>query len=144
MLMLGLAFSVLGCALAAPGASTPDGVPFPRLTAGLVFVWSVGAPIVDVLAVSCFSVLSTKLVPRGRQAAIMGYISMAGSLGRIAYPLLFAPAGVSGTLAFSAVSCGLAMAGITALYTATDAGTMLGLQLCALLIPHMCQWHARA
>jgi hypothetical protein len=54
------------------------------LSAGAVLVWSVGAPIADVVATSCFS-----LVVAGKaQGRYMGFITMAGSVGRIVLPLV--------------------------------------------------------
>ena len=54
------------------------------LTSGAVLVWSVGAPVADVVATSCFS-----LVVAGKaQGRYMGLLTMAGSVGRIVLPLV--------------------------------------------------------
>lgn len=129
LLLGGLAITAGGCALVAPGANAPDGVPMPRLVAGLALVWSVGAPLVDVLAVSCLSVLVSRAAPGSSQAGMLGAVSVAGSVGRIGYPLLFGVAGVGGTLAAAAGSACAAGLAVAALYACTPAGRMAGIGL---------------
>lgn len=78
------------------------------LTVGAGLVWSVGAPVADVTATSCFSIV----VAGKAQGAFMGYLTMAGSVGRIAMPLLAVAGSDKRVLATAAA---LSAAGVPAL-----------------------------
>jgi hypothetical protein len=75
-----------------------------ELTAGMALLWSLGAPICDVLAVSLFSVIYSSVRPSSSQAAYMGYVSAAGSIGRIAYPATVGLVGLTGDMLFVAAT----------------------------------------
>ena len=77
------------------------------LSAGAVLVWSMGAPIADVVATSCFSMV----VAGKAQGRWMGYITMAGSIGRITLPLIAVASNAKAALILSAA---LSAAGIPA------------------------------
>ncbi|KAJ3036942.1 hypothetical protein HDV00_002189 [Rhizophlyctis rosea] len=63
-------------------AVTPSS--YRRFVAGMVFTWSVGSPICQTLTVSMFSTM----LGRRPQGGMIGWITTAGSLGRIAFPAL--------------------------------------------------------
>ena len=82
LLVASQVISAVGAALASPPLGTePLGV----LSIGFALVWSVGAPVADVVAVSLFSVLVSNT--QGSQARAMSWITAAGSCGRILFPL---------------------------------------------------------
>jgi hypothetical protein len=123
LMLTGMAVTALGCIVVAPGSGASGGVPLPRLAAGLTLVWSIGAPIVDVLCVSCFSVLLSRLGKEAhlgsRQAVWMGWISAAGSVGRIVYPLTISLFTLPGTLLLSAASAGACVLAIVTFYASS-------------------------
>ena len=87
------------------------------LMAGMLLLWSFGGPVADVLCVSCYSVLMTRLGRPG-QARAMGYIAAAGSVGRIALPAAMAVLSARGTLALSAAVSTAAAVAALAFYAA--------------------------
>lgn len=109
LLLASLACTAVGAAFCVP-LGAPVGLP--RLSLGMALVWSVGAPIADVLAVSCYSVLLSRF--RGSaatsQASAMGAVSAAGSMGRIAYPPLVSLLTLAGCWAATAATCAAAAA----------------------------------
>lgn len=74
-----LLFSCLATGCGALVLAHPWAAPFnlTSLSAGAVLVWSIGAPIADVVATSCFSMV----IASKAQGKWMGFITMAGSLG---------------------------------------------------------------
>lgn len=97
-----LLLTSIGMSLMAPYQGSPP--PLARLSFGLVLVWSVAAPVLDVLTVSCFSVLHSKVNGSGSgQARYMGYLSAAGAVGRITFPAMIAAFSLAGVLIASAV-----------------------------------------
>jgi len=74
-----LLFSCLATGCGALVLAHPWAAPFnlTSLSAGAMLVWSVGAPIADVVATSCFSMV----IAGKAQGKWMGFITMAGSLG---------------------------------------------------------------
>jgi hypothetical protein len=93
-------------------------VPLDRLAAGMAALWSLGAPICDVLAVSLFSVIYSSLRPGSSQAAYMGYVSAAGSVGRILYPATSGVFGLSGDYLFVVATSALSVAASAVFYAA--------------------------
>ena len=63
----------------------PQAQTLASLSVGAGLVWSIGTPVSDVLVTSGFSVLIQGL---GSQGAWMGYITLAGCIGRILMPLI--------------------------------------------------------
>ncbi|KAL6071312.1 MFS domain-containing protein [Balamuthia mandrillaris] len=57
---------------------------FSRFLAGAILIWSLGSPISQVLIISTFA----KMLGRKPQGTQMGYMTSAGSIGRILFPLL--------------------------------------------------------
>lgn len=88
--------TALGLLLLMP--DTDGNIPIAKLTMGLTLVWSLAAPVLDVLTVSCFSVLHTELTGGSGQAVHMGYLSSAGAIGRIAFPAFIALTSLTGVL----------------------------------------------
>lgn len=122
-----LTLLVASCVATAVGALVlahpwPGSTTLTSLSAGAVLVWSVGAPVADVTATSCFS-----LVVAGKaQGAYMGYLTMAGSVGRIALPLLLTVVGsntrVLATAAGLSAACVPALLAYRAFKAGADAG----------------------
>ena len=113
LLAAGLLATAAGAAiLAAAPASSGAG-----LLGGMLLLWSFGGPVTDVLCVSGFSLLLTRLGRPG-QAKAMGYIAAAGSVGRIAFPASMGLLSVRGTMAFSAAVSAAATAAAVAFYQA--------------------------
>jgi hypothetical protein len=90
LLMVSLALTLAGGVLVAPldwsGASglREVAVGLDRLTAGMAMLWSLGAPICDVLAVSMFSVIYSSVRPGSSQAAYMVRVLVErGARGRV-------------------------------------------------------------
>jgi hypothetical protein len=75
-----------------------------QLNAGMSMLWALGAPICDVLAVSMFSVIVSSVRPGFSQAAYMGYVSAAGSVGRIFYPATVGVIGLAGDMLFVVIT----------------------------------------
>ena len=85
-------------------------ITFTQLTTGFVLMWSIAGPIADVLTVSLYSVLLTTLDLRSKTASSMAWITAAGSLGRIVFPLFFLCADTSTVIftgAIVSILCGL-------------------------------------
>jgi MFS family permease len=75
-----------------------------QLNAGMSMLWALGAPICDVLAVSMFSVIVSSVRPGFSQASYMGYVSAAGSVGRIFYPATVGVIGLAGNMLFVVIT----------------------------------------
>jgi MFS family permease len=108
LLLASLIVTAVGAALACVPL-TPASLP--TLTAAFVLIWSVGAPVSDVLAASLYSAMATDAGQS--QGSVMGYITAAGSLGRIAFPLMFGIMPRAATMAFAAlasIACAVALA----------------------------------
>jgi hypothetical protein len=109
------AFGAALTAVAAAGASARGALP--ALAAGFALLWSLSAPIADVLTVSLYSTTLSQLRVGAAQAALLGYVSASGALGRIVLPAFIAAGGVSGAFAASAALTA-GCAALTAVYYA--------------------------
>ena len=94
-------------------SGTPP-LPIPILSAGMVLVWSLGGPVADVLSVSTVSIALSQLAP-GSQAMSMAALSLAGSVGRIAWPLGVVWMGDTASSLASAAVCALSAVALVAL-----------------------------
>jgi len=110
LLIGSLALTGFGAALASPA---PNGGHFATMTTGFVLIWSVGAPVADILAASMYSVIVSEV--GGKHGTAMGAITAAGSIGRIIFPLVFGVVSHAGTLWLAAGACSLC-AGIAWVY----------------------------
>lgn len=108
LLVMALLVSATGALLASPAPKAGNGLPL--MTAGFALIWSVGAPVADILGASMYSVLVTEA--GGKQGRAMGWITAAGSLGRITFPLIFSFMSHSVTLIFAGVVCVLCAAAL--------------------------------
>ena len=102
--------TALGAFLASPPLQS---ITLGQLALGFTLIWSVGAPIADVLTTSMFSVLVT--TSGGKQGRAQGWITAAGSSGRILFPLLFGFLSHTAVLVFSGLCC-LACAALAAVF----------------------------
>jgi MFS family permease len=124
LLFVSLALTLAGSVLVAPldwagrRGLAEVFVPLDRLAAGMAALWSLGAPICDVLAVSLFSVIYSSLRPGSSQAAYMGYVSAAGSVGRILYPATSGAIGLAGDYLFVVATSALSIAASAVFYAA--------------------------
>jgi len=120
LLLASLLLSFSGALLLVSYDPERQAPPFSRLVVGYLLVWSVGAPILDVLTVSCLSVMLSAFGRNGpgSQASEMGYLSVAGALGRIILPALAGTAGPAGALGFSACACAASATASFAFYVA--------------------------
>lgn len=100
LLIGSLALTGLGAALASPAANASR---LAVMTTGFVLIWSVGAPIADILAASMYSVIVSEV--GGKNGSAMGAITAAGSVGRILFPLVFGIMSHAGTLWLAAGAC---------------------------------------
>lgn len=91
LLLFGMAAILVGSVLVLPPVMN-DRIALLQL--GMGFIWSIGSPITQVLTVSTYS----QMMGRRPQGGAMGWLTTAGSLGRIVFPLL---ASCSLTLAHS-------------------------------------------
>ena len=121
LLLGGLLVTAVGAiVLAQAGVSATDTAgahtDLGALVVGLGLVWSLGAPIVDILSVSGLSQLLTVMRIGAIQASIMGYLSAAGSVGRIAFPAAAAGFGTSGAMTAAAIATGMCVIAVTVFY----------------------------
>jgi Major Facilitator Superfamily len=116
LILFSLVLGIAGDIVDIPNYNVSPPIDRATLFGGTTLVWSLSAPIVDVLAVSCYSVLVTKVLGKGSQATQMGYISAAGSLGRIAFPFLIDALSLSWSLIISSITAGLCFVGTVLLY----------------------------
>ena len=93
-------------------------VALPTLALGMSLLWSLGAPMCDVLAVSLFSVIYSSVRPGASQAAYMGYVSAAGAVGRILFPGLVGVLGLVGNMLLVALSSAVGAAASVAYFAA--------------------------
>ena len=114
---LDLVLLLLSLLLSAAGTLLLSAQPLPlsQLAAGFTLVWSVSAPVADVLSVSLASTALTRIAP-GSQAAAMGWLSAAGSVGRILWPLGAVWLGMTGSSFASAATCVASAVSLVALY----------------------------
>ena len=101
LLLAGLAVSAFGAIIVASGsgsiaaaAAASSGSSLASLSIGMGLLWSLGAPVVDILTVSIFSQMLSGLSVGSAQARLMGFVSAAGALGRILLPLFIAVPGL--------------------------------------------------
>ena len=123
LLLASLILSAVGALLLATQPLT-----LPLLAAGFALVWSVAAPVADVLSISLASTALTRIAP-GSQAAAMGWLSAAGSVGRILWPLGAVWLGIRGSSVASAAACASSAAALVALYVRVP--QLPGARLCA-------------
>lgn len=110
LLLLAGAFALTAVGAVVLSNPWPEPQTLGSLTAGSVLVWSLATPVADVAITSCFS-----LVIVGRsQGAWMGYLTLAGSVGRIALPLFTVVTSVSHTLVLSAALSAAAVPAVVA------------------------------
>jgi hypothetical protein len=116
LILFSLVLGIVGDIVDIPNYNNTPPISRATLFGGTTLVWSLSAPIVDVLAVSCYSVLVTKVLGKGSQATQMGYISAAGSIGRIAFPFLIDALSLGWSLIISSITAGLCFVGTVLLY----------------------------
>jgi len=104
--------SAVGAVVASPNPVKDQGLPL--MIAGFGLIWSVGAPVADILSASLYSVYVSQR--GGKQGAAMGAITSAGSLGRITFPLLFGFLSHFAAMVFSGALCLLSAAVLAAHY----------------------------
>jgi MFS family permease len=110
MLIASLVMTALGASVLGLGRGRD--LSLAELSVGLVLLWSLAAPVADVLSVSRLSVALSRVKP-GSQALLMGYLTAGGSVGRILWPLGVAALGRSTSNALSAaaaLACAVAVA----------------------------------
>jgi len=117
------------CVLAGGGAlvASPAPVPasgLPRMLVGFSLIWSVGAPVADILAASLYSVFVSR--SGGKQGSAMGAITAAGSLGRICFPLLFSLLSHDASMLTAAALCCISAAVLLAHYAPQYCGGCCG------------------
>jgi len=120
LLLASLALTAAGAGVLGLGGASAGGgrdLSLAELSAGLVLLWSLAAPVADVLSVSCLSVALSAVAP-GSQALLMGYLSAGGSVGRILWPLGVAALGRGVSSMLSAASALACAAAVAALYRA--------------------------
>lgn len=100
LLIASLTICGLGAFICAPTVGTSS---LTRLTVGFALIWSIGSPVADILAASMFAVVVAG--NGGRQGPAMGWISAAGSMGRILFPLMFGFMGHPAMMCFSGIAC---------------------------------------
>lgn len=81
----------------------PSNVSLMQLSIGYLLIWSTAGPVADILTVSLYSVLLTNLNLNSKVASSMAWITAAGSLGRILFPLCFMFAAKSDVLFAGAI-----------------------------------------
>ena len=101
LLIASCAISAVGAGVASPDPVADQGLPI--MLAGFGLIWSVGGPVADILSASLYSVYVSK--QGGRQGSAMGWITSAGSLGRITFPLLFSVLDHSLSMILSGALC---------------------------------------
>lgn len=84
LLIISCIISAIGAFIASPNPIAGQGLDI--LLIGFSLIWSVGAPVADILSASLYSVYVSKR--GGKQGSAMGFITSAGSAGRITFPLV--------------------------------------------------------
>lgn len=103
LLLVALILTGVGSLACIPIASLSRNLVLADLSFGMVLVWSIAGPVLDILTVSSYSVLVSEVGSGGSQARDMAAISAAGSIGRISLPSLLGSLTLSGTWLLSAV-----------------------------------------
>ena len=103
LLLVMLVLTGVGSLACIPISSLSRNLVLGDLTFGMILVWSIAGPILDILTVSSYSVLVSEVGSGGSQARDMAAISAAGSIGRISLPSLLGSISLTGTWLLSAV-----------------------------------------